>query len=112
PEEELSRGVRLPRSRGERAASATRRSRLEVQGGTYHSGASPGRSRGADHRLAAGGVRLFHRARRHRQEARQEAEVAEGAHKTGLMSTTGVPSIASIGPTRSRFRSIARTTTR
>jgi hypothetical protein len=32
-------------------------------------------------------------------------------YSTGLMSTTGVPSIASIGPTRSRFPSIARMTT-
>ena len=44
--------------------------------------------------------------RRHRNAASDPLQ-----HNTGLMSTTGVPSMASIGPTRRRVPSISRTVT-
>lgn len=50
------------------------------------------------------------------QDTCQPGSIAErpqtfGHLRIGLISTTGVPSIASIGPIRSRVPSIARTTT-
>jgi formylglycine-generating enzyme required for sulfatase activity len=44
-------------------------------------------------------------------ESRSGGSPSPFAHSTGLMSTTGVPSMASIGPMRRRVPSIARTVT-
>ena len=46
-EEELSRGLRVPRPRAEGSSGATRRSRIEVQGRSLHSDQAPRRGRGA-----------------------------------------------------------------
>ena len=112
----LGRVVKAPRG-------TARRSHIEVQGRAHHPDHAPRRSRGTDHRLASGGVRLLAAAptrcpvakngRRAADTSRAdvEAPLTLLQQSTGLMSTTGVPSIASMGPIRSRFPSISFTTT-
>src|SRR6185503_17131175 len=64
PEEELSRGVLLPRSAGEGAADQTRRSVVEDEIRAHRPGASSRRGRGAADQLDRGGVPLARQARR------------------------------------------------
>jgi hypothetical protein len=71
---------------GEVAAGAAHRSRLDVKGGARDSGEAPGRSRGADHGLASGSLRLLGRGGQGRRNAGCHEEDKDGAQASQVQS--------------------------
>src|SRR5262249_20841463 len=63
PEAETPRAVRLPGPYRARAGGEAGHTRVEVEDRSHHSRHAPRPGRGADHRLAPGGVRIWRRGR-------------------------------------------------
>src|SRR5204862_1175497 len=108
-EEELPRALRVSRPRPEGSASATRRSRVEVEDLSHHSDQASRRGRAAHHRLASGSVRAFRcaggkgslDARHGESQAPAEAQETEGqpAQKVSRPPSwnTRAPVVAPVG---------------